>query len=103
VEGVCERATTKPRDLTTAKAEAKELMLEAEIRRRSNLPFITRKFCHVAKLTIARMTTEATSGRGKASFADDECVINDCLIPYFGHYSITRVDHAALDEFGRWR
>jgi integrase len=103
VEGVWQRATTKQRDLTKAKAKAKELMLEAEIRRRSNLPFITRKFRHVAKLAIDRMTTEATAGRGKVSFADYERVINDYLIPYFGNYSITNVDHAALDEFGRWR
>lgn len=103
VDGVWQRATTKLRDLPKAKAKAKELMLEAEIRRRSNLPFITRKFRHVAKLAIDRMTTESTAGRGKVSFADYERVINDYLIPYFGNYSITNVDHAALDEFGRWR
>lgn len=103
VDGVWQRATTKERDLATATRKADELRMEAEIRRRSNLPFITRKFRHVAKLAIDRMTTESTAGRGKVSFADYERVINDYLIPYFGNYSITSVDHAALDEFGRWR
>lgn len=103
VDGVWQRATTKERDLATAKKKADELRMEAEIRRRSNLPFITRKFRHVAKLAIDRMTTESAAGRGKVSFADYERVINDYLIPYFGNYSITSVDHAAVDEFGRWR
>jgi integrase len=103
VEGVWQRATTKLRDLGKAKLKAKDLMMEAEIRRRSNLPFITRKFRHVAKLAIERMTTETAAGRGKVSFVDYERVINDYLIPYFGNHSITNVDYAALDEFGRWR
>lgn len=103
VDGVWQRATTKQRDLGKGKAKAKELMLEAEIRRRSNLPFITRKFRHVAKLAIERMNTETAAGRGKVSFVDYERVINDYLIPYFGNHSITSVDYAALDEFGRWR
>jgi hypothetical protein len=64
VDGVWQRATTKQRDLGKAKARAKELMLEAEIRRRSNLPFITRKFRHVAKLAIERMSTETAAGTG---------------------------------------
>jgi hypothetical protein len=103
VEGVWQRATTKLRDFGKAKLKAKDLMMEAEIRRRSNLPFITRKFRHVAKLAIERMNTETMAGRGKVSFVDYERVINDYLIPYFGNHSITNVDYAALDEFGRWR
>ena len=103
VDGVWQRATTKLRDLSKAKAKAKELMMEAEIRRRSNLPFITRKFRHVAKLAIDRMEQDAVADRGKVSFADYIRVINDYLIPFFGNHSITNVSYALLDEFNTWR
>lgn len=103
VDGTWQRATTKLRDLGKAKAKAKELMLEAEIRRRSNLPFITRKFRHVAKLAIDRMEQEALAGRGKVSFTDYIRVINDYLIPFFGNYSITSITYELLDEFNAWR
>jgi hypothetical protein len=103
VDSTWQRATTKQRDLAKAKARARELQIEAEIRRRSNLPFVTRKFRHVAKLAIDGMRQEVAAGRGKVSYADYERVINDYLIPYFGNYSITNVDFAALDEFGKWR
>jgi integrase len=103
VDGVWQRATTKQRDFGKARAKAKELMMEAEIRKRANLPFITRKFRHVAKLAIERMRQEVTSGRGKVSYADYERVIDDYLIPYFGNYSIANVDFAALESFSAWR
>jgi hypothetical protein len=103
VDGVWQRATTKQHDLGKARAKARELMMEAEIRKRANLPFITRKFRHVAKLAIERMRQEVTSGRGKVSYADYERVIDDYLIPYFGNYSITNVDFAALENFSAWR
>jgi integrase len=103
VDSTWQRATTKQRDLAKAKARARELQIEAEIRRRSNLPFVTRKFRHVAKLAIEGMRQEVAAGRGKVSYTDYERVINDYLIPYFGNYSITNVDYAALDEFGKWR
>lgn len=44
VGGVWQRASTKERDLTKAKAKAKDLMIEAEIRKRSNLPVIPASF-----------------------------------------------------------
>jgi len=103
VDGAWQRMTTKLRDLGKAKARARELQIEAEIRRRANLPFVTRKFRHVAKLAIEGMRREVAAGRGKVSYADYERVINDYLIPYFGNYSITSVDYAALDAFGKWR
>jgi integrase len=103
VDDVWQRATTKQRDIKKAKAKARELMIEAEIRKRSNLPFITRKFRHVAKLAIDRMQTETAAGKGKVSFKDYIRVINDYLIPFFGNYSITSVDYTVLDEFNTWR
>jgi len=103
VDGVWQRATTRLRDLGKAKGKAKELMLEAEIRRRSNLPFITRKFRHVAKLAIDRMEQEALAGRGKVSYGDYTRVIEDYLIPFFGNFSITSITYELLDEFNTWR
>jgi hypothetical protein len=103
VDGVWQRATTKERNLAKAKVQAKELMLEAEIRKRSNLPFITRKFRHVAKLAIERMRQDKAAGRSKVSFVDYERVINDYLIPFFGNYNITNIDFPALEQFSVWR
>jgi integrase len=103
VDSTWQRATTKQRDIKKAKAAARELMIEAEVRKRSNLPVITRKFRHVAKLAIERMNNESAAGRGKASFVDYIRVIDDYLIPHFGNHSITNIDYAALEAFDAWR
>jgi hypothetical protein len=103
VDGAWQRATTKKHKLNEAKAAARELMIEAEIRKRSNLPVITRKFRHVAKLAIERMRSETAAGRGKVSFVDYKRIIDAYLIPYFGNYSVTSIDYAALEAFDAWR
>lgn len=48
VDGIWQRASTKERKLKDAKEVAKELKITAEIRKRDNLPVITRKFRDVA-------------------------------------------------------
>ena len=103
VDGVWQRGSTKERALAKAKVKAKELMIEAEIRKRSNLPVVTRKFANVAKLAIERMKEEAASGQGKVSYADYIRVINEYLIPCLGKRNITNIDHASLDELDAWR
>ena len=103
VDGKWQRATTKERDLAKARATAKELLIVAEIRKRENLPIITRKFRHVAKLALTRMDTEEKGGNGKASYKDYTKVINDYLIPCLGNYSITNIDYAALNHLDAWR
>ncbi len=103
VDGTWQRATTKQHDIAKAKVKAKELMIEAEIRKRSNLPVITRKFRHVAKLAIDRMDTETAAGRGKASFVDYKRIIDDYLIPYFGNHAITNITYALIEQFDAWR
>ena len=77
VAGVWLRASTKQRDLKLAKQAARELMIEAEIRKRSNLPVVTRRFRDVAKLAIQRMDAETASKNGKASYVDYKRIIND--------------------------
>lgn len=103
VDGVWQRASTKERDLAKAKVKAKDLMIEAEIRKRSNLPVVTRKFSNVAKLAIERMKEETASGKGKVSYADYIRIINDVLIPCLGKRNITSIDYVALDELDAWR
>ena len=103
VGGAWQRATTKEHDLDKAKAKAKELLIEAEIRKRENLPVLTRKFRQVAKLAIERMENEAKAGNGKRSYADYGIVIRDYLIPFLGNYNITSIDYAVLDKLDEWR
>ena len=98
VDGIWQRASTKERDLKRAKARAHELRMEAEIRRRSNLPVITRKFRDVARLAVERLEHEIAVGKGKRSYTDYIRVINDYLIPILGKRSITSIDYQALDE-----
>jgi integrase len=103
VDGKWQRASTKERDLEKAKIIADGLRIEAEIRKRSNLPVLTRKFTNVAKLAIERMEKAAVGTRGKVSFTDYIRVINEYLIPCLGKRNITSIDHAALDELDAWR
>ena len=103
IDGVWQRATTKERDIKVAKDVAHELMFEAKVRKRSNLPFITRKFRHVAKLAVQRMEDDKTAGKGMVSFKDYIRVINEYLIPFFGNFSITSIDYTVLDQFNTWR
>ena len=103
VDGIWQRATTKQHDIKKAKDAAKKLMILAEVRKESNLPFITRKFRHVAKLAVQRMDDDTTAGKGMVSYKDYIRVINEYLIPFFGNYSITSVNYTVLDEFNTWR
>ncbi len=52
VAGTWQRASTKQSYLQAAIKRANELLIEAEIRWRSNLPVVTRKFRDVARLAI---------------------------------------------------
>lgn len=72
--------------------------MEAEIRKRSNLPVITRKFRNVARLAVERLEHEIAIGKGKRSYKDYIRVINDYLIPILGKKAITSIDYQALDE-----
>jgi integrase len=98
VDGVWQRASTKERDLAKAKVKADALRIEAEIRKRANLPVITRKLRDVGKLAITRMKDEIATGNGKAIFDEYLAVINDYLIPILGNRNITSIDYAALNE-----
>ncbi len=103
VGGAWQRATTKEHDLDRAQAKAKELLIEAEIRKRENLPVVSRRFRQIAKLAIERMENETAAGNGKRSYVDYINVIFDYLIPFLGNYKITSIDYAVLDKLDEWR
>jgi integrase len=103
VDGNWQRASTKHSDLKKAKVRAHELRMEAEIRKRSNLPVITRKFRDVARLAVERLEHEITIGKGKRSYTDYIRVINDYLVPILGKKAITNIDYQALDELNEKR
>lgn len=103
VDGKWQRATTKERDLEAAKVKADVLRLEAEYRKRTKQPVITRKFKDVANLALKRMEDEKAAGKGKVSFDDYKIVINNYLIPCLGSRNITSIDSAALDDLDAWR
>jgi integrase len=98
VGGVWQRASTKERKLKDAKEVARELRITAEIRKRDNLPVITRKFRDVAKLAVQRMEQKLANGDGKVSYKDYIRIINEYLIPILGNRLITNIDQAALDH-----
>lgn len=81
VAGVWQRASTKEHNLKKAKERAKQILIEAEIRERFNLPVITRRFGGVAKLAIEHMQDEKTSGRGKVIHKDYVGDVNNIWFP----------------------
>jgi integrase len=97
------RGTTKERDLAKAKKKAYEIRMEAEIRKRENIPVITRKFRDVAKLAIERLNNETDKGKGKVSYDDYKRVIQEYLIPILGKRNITSIDYEALDDLDKKR
>jgi integrase len=98
-----QRATTKEHKFDLACIKAKEMLIEAEIRKRNNLPTVTRKFRDIAKLAVERMLHERKAGIGKVIYIDYMRVVERYLIPFFGNRVITNIDYAALDEFDDWR
>lgn len=103
VDGVWQRATTKQRDLDKAKQRAFELKVEAEIRKRSNLPVVTRKFRDVARLAVQRLESDIAVGKGKRIYQDYIRVIDDYLIPILGRRNIDNIDLQALDDLNTQR
>lgn len=74
VDGKWQRASTKCEDLQAAIKCANQLLIEAEIRKRSNLPVVTRKFRDVARygdyvLSVkrARFAVVGKSGEARIS------------------------------------
>ena len=103
VDGKWQRASTGQTELKDAITRANELLIEAEIRKRSNLPVITRRFRDVAKLAVQRMEDELKNNAGKVTYKAYIAYINSFLTPVLGKRNIERIDAAALDEVELYR
>jgi len=98
VDGVWQRASTNERILKKAKERAKELFVAAEIRKRENLPVVTRKFRHVAQLAIERMKHEKELKQGKVIYDTYIRVLEDYVIPVIGNRNITNITIEDINE-----
>lgn len=75
------RATTKETKLDLAVVKAKELLIEAEIRKRSGIPVVTKRFKDIAQLAIDRMERDLKGGLGKVIYKDYIRIIKEHFIP----------------------
>jgi len=102
-DGRWQRASTKEIELKPATERAKRLMIEAEIRKASNLPVVTRKFRDIARLAVQRMQQELKGDTPKVSYNDYIRVIEEYLIPFLGNRNITSIDVTTLDQLDAYR
>ena len=87
--------TTKERDLDKAIDRAKRMLFEAQLRKESNLPVVTKKFRDIAKLTKQQMVDELANPKMKApvSFNQYVKIIDDYLMPFFGNKNIDTITY----------
>jgi len=97
------RATTKETKFDLAVNKAKELLIEAEIRHRSGIPVVTKKFKDIAELAIDRMERDLKGGMGKVIYKDYIRIIREHFIPSLGQRLITNIDYDALEQYYRDR
>jgi len=93
------RATTKETQFDLAVNRAKELLVEAEIRKRSGIPVVTKRFKDIAMLAIDRMERDLKGGLGKSIYKDYIRIINEHFIPSLGQRLITNIDYDALQQY----
>ena len=93
--------TTKERDLDKAIDRAKRMLFEAQLRKESNLPVVTKKFRDIAKLTKQQMVDELANPKMKApvSFNQYVKIIDDYLMPFFGNKNIDTITYEELDAY----
>ena len=95
--------TTGTDNLEEATEIALEMYYDVQARLKNQLPANTRKFKHVAELTVQRMQDELAAGTGKQAFKDYIGAINKWLLPYFEKTDVDKIDLAALTAFDAWR
>lgn len=97
------RNTTKQADLKDAKLAAVDIVTNAWFREKNNLPVVSKRFKHVAKLAIKRMNDLLDNGQGKVTYKHYIQAINKYLIKYLGNHNIDKIDYALLNKFSVWR
>jgi integrase len=98
VAGIWQRASTKEVDLGKAKEVAKSLMVTAEIRKKENLPVVSRKFKHCAALAVTQMDYEQKVGNGKSIYDTYKRVLEDYIVPVLGRRNINSITLADLAD-----
>jgi integrase len=103
VAGIWQRASTKHYKLGAAKEAARELLYQAIGREQQNLPVVSRRFSHVAKVVLAQLKKAKEQGNAIASHDHYVRVINLYLIPFFKTRLVSNIDHKLIAEFNEWR
>lgn len=103
VDNKWQRASTKERKLGDAKQVAVQLYHQAVARKAQNLPVVSRRFNHLAKIVVEMMEKAQRDGRAKKSYDDYLTVINRYFKPYFKNTLISNITYEKLDDFNEWR
>ena len=103
IDGVWQRVTTGERDLKLAKKKAKELYIEAQVRKKNNITPITRYFKDVARVVLAKLKKDYDNGNGKEIYKAYINAIEKYLIPILGKYKMDSIDYQVLEHFDRER
>jgi integrase len=103
IDGAWQRTTTGERDLKKAKAKAKEISLEAHIRKKNNITPITRLFRDVARGVVKKLETQIAQGVKKPVNRDYVIVLTNYLIPILGKYKVDSIDYKVLNELDEKR
>lgn len=93
--------TTKERDIKKAIERAKRILFEAQVRKESNIPVVTKKFRDIAKLAKQQMQDELANPKMKAPVSFDQYIkiIDDYLLPFFGNKNIDGITYDVLDAY----
>jgi len=103
IDGVWQRVTTGERDLKAAKAKARDLYIEAQVRKKNNFTPITRYFKDVAKVVLNKLKKDYDDGNGKEIHRAYINAIEKYLIPILGKYKIDNIDYQVIEHFERER
>ena len=90
-------------DLKEATGKAVEYYHNASVKTQLQLSQTSRRFKSAVQLAIHQMNTALEHNRGKKAFKDYSAALNQFLIPYFGNYSIDRINIQRVEDFEEWR
>ncbi|HAT52475.1 MAG TPA: site-specific recombinase [Betaproteobacteria bacterium] len=102
-DGSWHRISTGTCDLEEATDKAVEYYHNARVKTQLKLPQASRRFKSVAQLAINQMNTALEHKRGKKVFKDYIAALNQYFIPYFGNFSIDRINIQRVENFEEWR
>ncbi|MGI5308218.1 tyrosine-type recombinase/integrase [Rheinheimera sp. WS51] len=95
--------TTKEVDKDRAIAMAHRILMEYEIRAKTNTLTTSKRFKDVATKAIATMKHDIERGAGKAIYSDYIAALEKYHIPFFDRTFVTSIDNDKLREFDIWR